>query len=197
MVRLHTSMGFLLGIIVHGSVSPQDYAKSYTYPSAVPKTDFHSGYQWRPEETFSQGEGNAPTFRGGAELLPGGTQSTFGLPPGVYRPLESQRSVSPQVGAYRFRSISPEEQSRPKRTESQVSKENYNPSSGYQGYSNDRSQPFNAYERQQRYRFRPDERFPEEEYGRQNRLRLMKPQHQTYPPTYPPLIFRQENKGKR
>ncbi len=45
-------------------------------------------------------------------LLPPGLVNPPSLPRGVYRPVEEVRPISPQIGAFRFRTIEPDEQLR-------------------------------------------------------------------------------------
>lgn len=100
----------LIGLmLLVGVCRAQGAGSGYFYPFPQPDPGYRSGYQWRPsddQQSFHDGD-----VRGGAELLTGEHQPEWNLPPGAYRPIKEPQTLSPQVGAYRFRIISPEEQS--------------------------------------------------------------------------------------
>jgi hypothetical protein len=192
MKRFLSYLGCVLGACLFGNVQGQDAAVTGKYLPAVPARDFYSGYQWRSDTGYLPPETDATRFRGGAELLPGRVESPVGLPPGVYRPMEEQRTISPQIGAYRFRSISPEEQARTDRAETSVSGPGANQAARQFDYRVNEHRSYGTTPTpQQSYRFRPDERFPNT--GNRQRFRpYLSDPSQSYPSGYTPPVFRQE-----
>ena len=103
-------------LLVAFSLWQQAPAADLQYINQRPAYLSSPGYQWRPitPEQDLQGQqpvkGRVATFRDGADILQGRGNTTMGLPPGVYRPLEQAQPVARQFGNYRFRKILPEEQ---------------------------------------------------------------------------------------
>lgn len=189
-LRVYT--GIILGAVLHGGSLAENAASGYTYQPVDSHVDFHAGYQWRPaESSYPQTHKDMPMFRGGAELSPGGIQSPMSMPPGAYRPIEEERTISPQVRDFRFRAILPNEQSR------------ISPSAGMHDRHNGRAKyrdedtkmPFRIPETKYKYRFRPDTRFPSSKIREKNYGTMTGPL-QTYPPVHTTPVFRQENRGR-
>ncbi len=194
-IKFLASTGIMLGMMLHGG-SFAENASGYTYQPVTPHADLYSGYRWRPaDNSYSQADSATTRFRHDTELAPARIQPSMGQPPGVYRPIEESHTLYPQVGAFRFRSISPEEQSQIERSD--VSQSGVQ-SDGYHGrlkYRDENKMPFRAPDTHYKYRFRPDARFPSSQSGEINRESLTTPSH-TYPPVYAAPVFRKENRER-
>jgi hypothetical protein len=152
----------------------------------------YSSYHWRPMDGQDKhGYQPSHTFRGGAEYIPSQPDPVKGLPSGTYRPLDDKNRIAPQIGTYRFRSITPAEKSRlQKRKEMKMNPDDRLDSTQskykfrgfdtpYDGSPASGMQPV----------FRPDRRFS----GQQSDYLYNRPD--TYP-SYASPIFRQDDRKK-
>jgi hypothetical protein len=187
----------VVGLLIAGAwiVSPswgQGDVAGYIYKPVEPNPnmDFSSSYQWRPADT--QVHYDAQTFRGRAELMPGIRQSPADLPLGTYRPIEEVRILSPQVGEFRFRPISPEEQSRNLTAGSQAVEGYANTGRGQVRFREDEETP-SVWSPEAKFkpRFRPDSRFSNNKNS-QSLPSYPYPSHQYSAPNYSAPVFRQD-----
>lgn len=167
----------------------QGDAAGYIYKSVEPEMDFTSSYQWRPADT--QVQHDTQTFRGGAELVPGKRQPAIGLPPGTYRPIEETQILSPQVDGFRFRPISPEEQSRNLTVGGQTVGGHSHTGRGQVRFRADEDTP-SVWSPDAKFkpRFRPDSRFPNNKNS-QPFPSYPYQSHQYRAPNYSAPVFRQ------
>lgn len=115
-----------------------------------------------------------------------------GLPRGVYRPVEERHNITPHMEGFRFRTLSPSEQRRIKRRNEEYNqsvKPNRSESrkrlssDGYGGFDTDR---------QQDYRFRPDERLDKRRSGNWGRSYTYHPNGPAFTETYQTPVYRLE-----
>lgn len=189
-------IGCILGMIHHGGLFAESVASGYTYQPVTPNADFYSGYRWRPAESSNPQAGSeGGSFRGGLELAPDGLRSPMGAPPDAYRPIQETHTLYPQVGTFRFRSISPEEQSRIQgsdRSPSDIKPDRYH---GRLKYRDDDKLPFRAPHTDDKFRFRPDARFPSSQ-SRETNWESTPGPTQAYPPVYTTPVFRKKNRER-
>ncbi len=116
--------GLWFGSLLGALAWAQEGFNHYPYQPSRPSSGDYSGYQWRPVEGKNtyKSEG-IRSFRGGAEILPSQSYPVMTLPPGTYRPIEDLNRIPPQVEGYRFRTVSPDEQSGNKKQERMRNKE--------------------------------------------------------------------------
>lgn len=184
-----------LGMVFDIVVWAQDGYRHYQYqPSTITGSGSYSGYQWRPldEQLADQGE-KAHTFRGGSEILPSQSYPIYGLPPGTYRPLDGVNRISPQLGKYRFRAISPAEQSRNEKQErlrNQQIPDSTQTQFRFRGH--DSTPTFWHPESTYQPLFRPDERFSNRQSGQTYQTDPYSPYQSYNPPSLSPNFRRQD-----
>jgi hypothetical protein len=169
------------------------------YLNQPPGTDngLYSGHQWRPVDgQYSYKNEGIKTFRGGAEILPSQSQPVMLLPPGTYRPIEDANTTPPQVGAYRFRTVSPDEQSRIEKQERMRIQEKPAPiQSKFRFRGNDSAAVMWPSNTNYQQNFRQDGRFTEKT-PQQSFQASPYNSSQSYSPSYMLPNFRQDNRER-
>ena len=153
----------LVGCFWMTTVMGQGDELFHGYPMSGSIADPVAAYRWRPPETTSPSitakPAGMPTLSGENESLPSYLQAPLGLPRGTYRPLETLPTLSPSVGVYRFRSISPEEQLRLMKPNEYTNREKAANSLGEIRFREAESETtFWSPDARFQHRFRPDER---------------------------------------
>jgi hypothetical protein len=108
-----------LGLVVLPSSSAQAYEYGdYSEPDVPSDHSMQRPYRWRPVESNETAHGtrdNAaypPDRAQGPPQYRDYTDTPFGLPQGVYRPVKERHNIIPHHQGYRFRPLTPNEQVR-------------------------------------------------------------------------------------
>lgn len=189
--------GFLL-IPLHTDVLAEGGEYSYRYHPMTPAAEPFAGYRWRPQEAAQKvpAQETSRQFPGG-DLMPYDAHVPPDRPSASYRPIINQQITPPQVGGFRFREISSAERSGYAKTDEL-------PFSGFQGSGLGVPPKFRDLEEtqqrwssktEQRFKFRPDKKFPE--YSGERASSYRQDSLQTYHPHYLTPVFRKKNDTER
>ena len=190
--KLNTPVATLfLGVMLAWDLWAEDAASIYDYQAVTRQPGHFSNYRWRPTDSpHPRAENGAGAYRAGEELLPGRTQAIMTPGPDAYRPRDKNYGIAPQVGAYRFRTISPDERSRfdrPEPADSSVKSHRYISMPTFRDYGGHQLQ--RTPEAKQNFRFRPEERFSSR--GGEHGSVYMANPATAVPPDYAAPVFRQ------
>lgn len=169
----------------------------YQYQPPVPGIGRYSTHQWRPieDQYFYQAE-EVQTFRDGSEVIANPSGPVMGLPPGTYRPMDNMNRTAPQVGTYRFRTLTSDEKSRLDKIGQQHNADNQGRAQArlqFRGYENS-SMRWSPGSFNQPY-FRPDDRFANDRPTLTDPYHPYQSQHSPVPSYWSPL-FRPEDQDR-
>jgi len=160
----------------------------YQYQQPMPGVGQFSTHQWRPvEDQYSDQAEEVQTFRNGSEVISNPSSPITGLPPGTYRPMDNMNRTAPQVGAFRFRTLTPDEKSRIEKIGQQGNKANRGQAlHQFRGYENS-SMMWSPGSVNQPY-FRPDDRFTNDRPAHTEPYHPYQAQHPQVPSYLLPLF---------
>jgi hypothetical protein len=163
----------------------------YQYQPPVSGDGQYSGHHWRPiEDRYPYQAEEIQTFRNGSEVISNPSQPLMAFPPATYRPMDQNDRMAPQVGAYRFRTLTPDEKSRIKKLDQQRNMDNQDrvqPRFQFRGHES----PALMWSPSASY-FRPDDRFTENESAQTYPYHPHQSQYSQNPSYWAPL-FRPDN----
>ncbi len=157
----------LLGL----SMLPGSPVQAVEYGSYVERSGWSGDYaespvRWRPldeDEITQQARDRATSYRGLPTRPPpyqDYTDTPYGLPRGVYRPVEERHNITPHHQGYRFRPLTPNEQVRVRKRNIDHQNEMSRSTGEARPTYSPRVSSGSGFTGQENLRFRPDKRLP-------------------------------------
>ncbi|MET0066155.1 MAG: hypothetical protein ABW076_07400 [Candidatus Thiodiazotropha sp.] len=162
-IKLQVYAWILTGLAVLPGISVQ----AAEYPGAAQTGGYHTGIpnRWRPldsteTERQTPHDNSSQAYTSGIPQYQDYTDTPYGLPRGVYRPVEERHIITPHHKGYRFRPLTPNEQVRVHKRNTDQLQEMSRARNDRRPVYTPRGADASAFSGQSGFRFRPDDRLP-------------------------------------